>query len=135
MNPRRRLAACLALRLAVAPLAGGADELHRPSLPLLPAPLLLRDAAAPYQSVSTLLQESPAADWRTPDPQNLLYLDLAAGRVIIELAPRFAPLHAENVRALVREGFFDGLTINRVQDNYVAQWGDADEQAPRPIRH
>jgi peptidylprolyl isomerase len=39
------------------------------------------------------------------------------------------------VKALVREGYFDGLTINRVQDNYVAQWGDANEgTAKRAIK-
>jgi peptidylprolyl isomerase len=53
-------------------------------------------------------------------------MDLASGRVVIELAPQFAPLHAVNIRALVREGYFDGLAIMRVQDNYVTQWGDAD---------
>jgi peptidylprolyl isomerase len=76
-----------------------------------------------------------AADWRPLDPENTLYLEIAAGRVIIEIAPAFAPNHAANVKALVREGYFDGLTINRVQDNYVVQWGDANEAAARrPIK-
>jgi peptidylprolyl isomerase len=65
------------------------------------------------------------ADWRPLDPEQTLYLELATGRVVIELAPEFAPAHAANVKALAREGYFDGLTINRVQDNYVVQWGDA----------
>jgi peptidylprolyl isomerase len=76
-----------------------------------------------------------AADWRPLDPENTLYLEIASGRIIIEIAPAFAPNHAANVKALIREGYFDGLTINRVQDNYVVQWGDANErEARRPIK-
>ena len=81
--------------------------------------------AAP--TAASILAGATAADWRPLEPENTLYLELATGRVIIELAPVFAPNHAANVKALVREGYFDGLTINRVQDNYVAQWGDANE--------
>jgi peptidylprolyl isomerase len=73
-----------------------------------------------------VLAASTPADWRSPDPENLLYMDLAQGRVIIELAPAFAPAHVDNIRKLVREGWFDGLAVDRVQDNYVTQWGDAD---------
>ena len=72
------------------------------------------------------------ADWRTPDPANTLYLDLAAGRVIVELAPHFAPLHVANIRMLARAGYFDGLAVIRVQDNYVAQWGDAEGRRTLP---
>ena len=42
---------------------------------------------------------------------------------MIELAPVFAPNHVLNVKALAREGYFDGLAIIRAQDNYVVQWG------------
>jgi peptidylprolyl isomerase len=69
-------------------------------------------------------------DWRTPDPANTIYLQIAAGRVVIELAPDFAPQHAENIRTLIREGYFDGLAIIRSQDNFVVQWGDADGKRP-----
>jgi cyclophilin family peptidyl-prolyl cis-trans isomerase len=72
------------------------------------------------------------ADWRTPDPANTIYLQIAAGRVVIELAPDFAPQHAENIRTLIREGYFDGLAIIRSQDNFVVQWGDA--EGKRPLR-
>ena len=99
----------------------------------LAASLAFAAAAAPFQGIPEILQASPPADWRVPDPQNVLYLELPAGRVVIELAPAFAPRHVANVRALVREKYFDGLAILRVQDNYVAQWGDPDEQHPRPI--
>ena len=46
----------------------------------------------------------------------------------IQLAPDFAPLHAKNIKALVREHYFDGLPILRVQDNFVTQWGDPDAE-------
>jgi peptidylprolyl isomerase len=71
--------------------------------------------------------QAPANDpseWRTLDPQNTLYMELEAGRVTIELAPQFAPNHVDNIRKLVRANYFDGQRINRVQDNFVAQWGD-----------
>jgi peptidylprolyl isomerase len=80
-----------------------------------------------------ILNASPKADWRAPDPENLLYLELPAGRVIIELAPVFAPRHVANLRTLVRAKYFDGLAVLRVQDNYVAQWGDPDEAHPRDL--
>jgi len=81
-----------------------------------------------------LLASSKPADWRALDPENTLYLDLAAGRVVIELAPRFAPQHAANVKALAREHYFDGLAILRAQDNYVVQWGDPDGEKPEAAR-
>jgi peptidylprolyl isomerase len=65
-------------------------------------------------------------DWRALDPENTLYLELASGRVVIELAPAFAPAHAANIRTLVRQKYFDELPIVRSQDNYVVQWGDPD---------
>jgi peptidylprolyl isomerase len=48
-----------------------------------------------------------------------------------------APRHVANVKALARAGYFDGLSVNRAQDNYVAQWGDPesdDEAKRRPVR-
>ncbi|WP_233843226.1 peptidylprolyl isomerase [Dyella sp. 2HG41-7] len=74
-----------------------------------------------------LIAKSKPAEWRTPDPENLLYMQLPQGRVVIELAPDFTPLHAQNIRTLVREHYFDGLAIIRVQDNFVTQWGDPND--------
>ena len=86
-------------------------------------------------TMASVIAAATSADWRPLDPENTLYLELASGRVVIEIAPAFAPAHAANVKALAREGYFDGLTINRVQDNYVAQWGDANEgPSKRTIR-
>jgi peptidylprolyl isomerase len=98
---------------------------------LLAAATLMLAAAKPLTTADVLAQSTPS-DWRVLDPRNTLYLELPTGRVIIELAPEFAPRHVANILALVREGYFDGLAILRVQDNYVVQWGDADNK--RAIR-
>lgn len=79
-------------------------------------------AAAP--TMAQVLAESTASDWRQPNPEDTLYMELPAGRVVIELAPRFAPEHAANIRTLAREAYWNGLAIVRVQDNYVVQWAD-----------
>jgi peptidylprolyl isomerase len=57
-------------------------------------------------------------------------MELPAGRVIIELAPQFAPHYVANVEALARESYFNGLSVERVQDNYVVQWGDPEGKKP-----
>jgi len=81
-------------------------------------------------SMSDVIAASKASDWRALDPQNTLYVELATGRVIIELAPAFAPKHVANIKALVHEHYFDGLAIYRAQDNYVVEWGDAERVRP-----
>ena len=76
--------------------------------------------------MSEVLAATTPADWRPLDPENTLYLQLPQGRVVIELAPAFAPQHADNLRTLARGKYFDGLAIVRSQDNFVVQWGDPD---------
>jgi peptidylprolyl isomerase len=78
------------------------------------------------RTMADVIAATTAADWRPLDPENTLYLQLAAGRVVIELAPAFAPQHAANIRALARGRYFDGLAIVRSQDNFVVQWGDVE---------
>ncbi|WP_235974317.1 peptidylprolyl isomerase [Luteimonas deserti] len=87
------------------------------------------------RSTQAILDASVPGDWRTPALEDTLYLDLAAGRVIIELAPAFAPAHVANLRTLARERFWDGLTLYRSQDNFVVQFGDiTEDDAPgRPL--
>ncbi|HEV2268880.1 MAG TPA: peptidylprolyl isomerase [Steroidobacteraceae bacterium] len=75
-------------------------------------------------SSAQILSESKGSEWRRPDPENLLVMRLASGRVVMELDPVYAPLHVANIRTLVREHYFDGLAIVRVQDDFVAQWDD-----------
>ncbi|MGB4859103.1 MAG: peptidylprolyl isomerase [Dokdonella sp.] len=75
-------------------------------------------------TTADVLAAAKDSDWRTPDPENVVYMDLPDGRVIFELAPAFAPLHVDNIRKLIRLKYFDGLAIVRVQDGFVTQWGD-----------
>lgn len=93
----------------------------------------LADEAPKRATPAEVLAASPASDWRAPVPENTLYLDLPAGRVVIELAPGFAPVHVDNMRKLAREGWYDGSFVVRVQDNYVTQWGIPDE-TPKPMK-
>ncbi|WP_307732441.1 peptidylprolyl isomerase [Massilia sp. MB5] len=88
----------------------------------------------PKATLADVIKASNAADWRPLDPENTLYMELPAGRVVIELAPAFAPRHAANIRAMAREHYFDGLAILRSQDNWVVQWGDPDEKNPKPLK-
>ncbi|HEY7378804.1 MAG TPA: peptidylprolyl isomerase [Steroidobacteraceae bacterium] len=90
-------------------------------------------AADKPPTLADVLAASTPSDWRNLDPEDTLYLELAAGRVVIELAPAFAPNHVANIKTLVRERYFDGLAIVRSQDNYVVQWADPD--ARRPVGH
>ena len=72
-----------------------------------------------------ILARAPASDWQAVEPDDLLVIDLyKGGRVIIQLAPAFAPAHVANIRALARGHWYDNLFIERVQDDYVTQWGD-----------
>jgi peptidylprolyl isomerase len=89
-----------------------------------------RNLEAKPVTVADLLAGSPAADWRAPNPDDTLYLELPNGRVVIELAARAVPQHAANIKALARAHYFDGLAIVRVQDNYVVQWGDESQSRP-----
>lgn len=109
------LTAALMLALPVAALAAPVKELP------------------PKPSVGDIVKASKPAEWRQLDPANTLYMDLPAGRVIIELAPAFAPNHAANIRTMAKEGYWDGLWVYRVQDNFVAQWGDPRENKPKAL--
>ncbi|RDZ27776.1 peptidylprolyl isomerase [Lysobacter silvisoli] len=110
------LAAALAVGLAL-PLSAGAADSAKP------------------RSMQEILDATKPGDWRALDPRDTLYLDLPRGRVVIELAPEFAPQHATNIRALARNGYWNKLSINRSQDNFVVQWGDPaeDDKSRKPL--
>jgi peptidylprolyl isomerase len=117
---KKPIAACITLAclMAAAGMPGRAEEKARPK------PL----------TTAEVLAMAKAEDWRALDPENTLYLELESGRVVIELAPLFAPNHTANVKVLARERYFDGLAILRVQDNYVVQWGDPSADDPAKSR-
>ncbi|MEO8668820.1 MAG: peptidylprolyl isomerase [Bauldia sp.] len=60
----------------------------------------------------------------TLDPENTLYMDVPAGRVVIKLRPDLAPNHVAQIKALARKGFYDGTPFHRVIDGFMAQGGD-----------
>jgi peptidylprolyl isomerase len=91
-----------------------------------PAAAAGAEPASRGPTMTDVLAATKPGDWRALDPERTLYLELAAGRVVIELAPEFAPQHVANLRRLVSQRFFDGLAIVRSHDNYVVQWGDPD---------
>jgi peptidylprolyl isomerase len=90
--------------------------------------------SSPPKSATTaeVLAASKPDDWRALDPADTLYLDLPSGRVVIELSRVHAPQHVATIKTLARARYWDGLAINRVQDNFVAQWGDPDNRKPLP---
>jgi peptidylprolyl isomerase len=83
-------------------------------------------------SPAEVVAASGSAEWRALDPENTLYMDFPEGRVVIEMAPQFAPSHVANVKALSREGFFTNGAVTRVQDNFVTQWAQAADPARPP---
>jgi len=93
-------------------------------------------AAAPATKLLTpndIVAGAPAGVWKTIPADDLLVMDLASGgRVVIQLAPAFAPVHVANIKALARGNYWDGATVYRVQDNYVAQWGLNESDKPWP---
>src|SRR5499427_7392099 len=77
--------------------------------------------------VFALLCAAPA--WAQPlpaglDPQNTIYLDTPHGRVVIKLRPDLAPKHAERIKTLAREKYYDDVPFHRVIDGFMAQTGD-----------
>jgi peptidylprolyl isomerase len=108
------------------------------ALPLLAAaPAAQKPALAPSEIVAA----APAADWVRIAPSDLMVMDLAPDakgrgrRVVIQLMPPpFSQGWVNNIRKLVAARWYDGASVNRVQDNYVTQWGDADGEDPKKAK-
>ncbi len=110
-------------------------KLLRPlALLALTAPALAADPPpSPALAPSEIVAAAPKADWVAIPASDLLVIDLAPDaksrprRVVIQLMPPpFSQGWIGNIRKLAAAHWWDGLSINRVQDNYVVQWGDAD---------
>jgi peptidylprolyl isomerase len=90
-------------------------------------------AATPPATPAAVVAQAPASAWQDIAADDLLVMTIAGSRrVVIQLAPAFAPRHVGNIRALARSRWWDGTSINRAQDNYVVQWGDVTEKKPLP---
>jgi peptidylprolyl isomerase len=82
-------------------------------------------AQAKPKSAPTAPVAAPTdADWRTPDPQNVLVIDTNKGRIIVEMNPAAAPASVARIQDLARAGFYDGRSFFRVIDNFMDQTGD-----------
>jgi peptidylprolyl isomerase len=101
-------------------------------LPLIAAAQAPTPPAKP-QTPSEIVTGAPKADWREIAAEDLLLFALEGGKkVVMQLAPDFAPVHVANIRALAKGGWWDGAKIYRVQDNYVVQWGQNESEKPFP---
>jgi len=76
-----------------------------------------------FISLSIQAKDLDHSQYRMPNADNLLYLELDIGLVIIELNPLFAPKHVAQIKKLSRENFYNGLSFYRVIDGFVAQGG------------
>lgn len=110
------------------------SPMRRLALVALPAAMLIAAAPAPKpKTPADVIASAPAADWTEISSDDLLVVDLKNGRrVVIQLAPDFAPVHVANIRALAKGNWWDGSAIYRVQDNYVVQWGNNDSAKKMP---
>ena len=100
---------------------------------LLASSARAEEPARPVPSPGEIAAAAPQADWTAIAPADLLVMDLSpdakgrARRVVIQLMPApFSQGWIGNIRKLAAVQWWDGLSVNRVQDNYVVQWGDAD---------
>lgn len=108
-------------------------------IPLILALAAVQAAPAAPASPTEIVAAAPKAEWVAIAPEDLLVMTLApdaAGkprRVVIQLMPApFSQGWVRNIRTLAKAHWWDGMSVNRVQDNYVAQWGDPDgEDAAR----
>ena len=97
------------------------------TLIMLAAAAVATAPTKPALAPSEIVAAAPAGDWVDIAPADLLVMDLASGkRVVIQLMPPpFSQGWVGNIRKLAAAHWWDGTSINRVQDNYVVQWGDA----------
>src|SRR4030088_1578503 len=77
--------------------------------------------------IAALICAAPALAQPLPaglDKQNAIVIDTTKGRVVIKLRTDIAPKHAEMIKLLAREGFYNNVPFHRVMDGFMAQTGD-----------
>jgi peptidylprolyl isomerase len=91
----------------------------------------------PALAPSEIVAAAPKADWVAIPAEDLLVMTLAPDaegkprQVVIQLMPApFSQGWVHNIRLFARSGWYDGISVNRVQDNYVTQWGDPNYDNP-----
>lgn len=97
----------------------------------LNSPAFAQEEPKGAPSPGEIVAQAPASEWIAIPPEDLLVMTLAPDRegkerkVVIQLMPApFSQGWVENIRALARGHWYDGIAVTRVQDNYVVQWGD-----------
>jgi peptidylprolyl isomerase len=105
------------------------------SVLMVAAGVMLMAAGPKLLAPNDVVAQSPASAWKAIPADDLMIIDLAnGGRVVVQLAPAFAPVHVSNIKTLARGGYWQGSSVYRVQDNYVAQWGQNDlKEAPKGV--
>lgn len=104
----------------------------------LSLPLAAQEAAKPAAPApSEIVAAAPKADWVAIPAEDLLVMTLAPDadgkprQVVIQLMPApFSQGWVHNIRLFARAKWYDGISVNRVQDNYVTQWGDPNYDNP-----
>jgi cyclophilin family peptidyl-prolyl cis-trans isomerase len=103
-------------------------------------PLSAQEQKKPFPAPGEIVAAAKADEWVAISPSDLVVMDLAPDtkskprRVVIQLIPApFSQGWVSNIRRLAAAKFWDGTSINRVQDNYVVQWGDATEKKALPV--
>jgi peptidylprolyl isomerase len=91
-----------------------------------PEPMKKTPSKATEKPAAAKKAAKPAAAKKRPagDPENQLYMELAGGRVVIDLKPDIAPGHVARIKELVRAKYYDGLVFHRVIEGFMAQTGD-----------
>jgi peptidylprolyl isomerase len=79
----------------------------------------------PAPAAPTPAATAPAVpEWRPVDPANTLILETTKGRIVIEMRPDIAPNHVARMKALTRQGYYNGTQFYRVIKDFMAQAGD-----------
>ena len=126
MIKRFSLTVILAGALAASACAREADSAEADSAEADSADIAL-DVAV-QDAAPEAVYEFSAEAWRDLDPENTLYIETDHGRIVVELAPEFAPVHVERMKTLARQNFYDFLVWHRVIDGFMAQGGGARAQ-------
>lgn len=83
----------------------------------------------PPKAPGEVVKAAKPSDWSEIPASDLMVMDLPGGkRVVIQLAPMFAPVHVANIKTMARSGYWSKATIYRVVDNWVTQWGLGEEE-------
>ena len=123
----------------MAPIGGMRTLLLAASAALaLTLPLAAQETTKPTAlAPSEIVAAAPKADWAKIPAEDLLVMTLAPDAegnpriVVIQLIPApFSQGWVHNIRLFARAGWYDGISVNRVQDNYVTQWGDPNYDNP-----